>query len=58
MGRIVFNDYLDAGLAGLFAAIVVTMVVYGMIDARRAWHTPRDTTAEIGPLRAMATGDD
>jgi carbon starvation protein len=58
MGRIVFNDYLDASLAALFAAIVVTMVVYGILDARKALHTPRDTTAEIGPLRAMATGDD
>ena len=58
MGRIVFNDYLDASLAALFAAIVVTMVVYGILDARKALHTPRDTTAEVGPLRAMATGDD
>ena len=58
MSRVVFNDYLDAGLAALFAAIVVTMVIYGIIDARKALHAPRDTTAEIGPLRAMATGDD
>jgi carbon starvation protein len=58
MGRVVFNDYLDAGLAGLFAAIVLTMVIYGIIDARKALQTPRDTTAEIGPLRAMAAGDD
>jgi carbon starvation protein len=58
MARVVFNDYLDAGLAALFAAIVVTMVIYGIIDARKALHTPRDTTAEIGSLRAMAIGDD
>jgi carbon starvation protein CstA len=58
MGRIVFNDYLDASLAALFAAIVVTMVVYGILDARKALHTARDTTAEIGPMRALATGDD
>jgi carbon starvation protein len=58
MGRIVFNDYLDASLAGLFAAIVVTMVVYGILDARKALLTPRNTTAEIGSLRGLATGDD
>jgi carbon starvation protein len=58
MGRIVFNDYLDAGLAGLFAAIVLTMVVYGILDARKALHTARDTTAEISGMGAMVTGDD
>jgi carbon starvation protein len=58
MGRIVFNDYLDAGLAGLFATIVLTMVVYGILDARQALRTPRDTTVEIGAFDAMAAGDD
>ena len=58
MGRIVFNDYLDAGLAGLFAAIVLTMVVYGILDARKALRTPRDTTVEITGMSAMAAGDD
>jgi carbon starvation protein len=58
MGRIVFNDYLDAGLAGLFAAIVLTMVVYGIMDARKALRNPRDTTVEIGTIGAMAAGDD
>ena len=63
MGRIVFNDYLDAGLAGLFATIVLTMVVYGILDARKALRTPRDTTVEIGAVEigafdAMAAGDD
>ncbi|HEX3994391.1 MAG TPA: carbon starvation protein A, partial [Acetobacteraceae bacterium] len=58
MGRIVFNDYLDASLAGLFAAIVLTMVVYGVLDARKALRTPRNTTAEIGPLSALVAGND
>ena len=31
MSRIVFNDYVDATLAALFAAIVVAMVVYGVM---------------------------
>jgi carbon starvation protein len=58
MGRIVFNDYLDAGLAGLFAAIVVTVVIFGVLDARRALRTPRNTAVEIGPMDALAAGDD
>ncbi len=58
MGRVVFNDYLDASLAGLFAMIVMTMVIYGIIDVRKALHTPRDTSAEVGPLRGMVAGDD
>lgn len=57
MNRIVFNDYLDAGLAGLFVAIVLIMVVYGIIDARRAMGNPNDTTVEISGA-AMAAGDD
>jgi len=58
MSRIVFNDYLDAGLAGLFAAIVVTMVIYGILDVRKALRNPRDTTVEIMGLSALAAGDD
>ena len=63
MSRVVFNDRLDAGLAGLFAAIVITMVVYGVVDALKALRNPRDTTMEIGsaemePFGAMAAGDD
>lgn len=57
MSRIVFNDYVDATLAALFALIVVTMVVFGFIDARRALRNPKDTTMEVsGAL--MAVGDD
>jgi carbon starvation protein len=58
MSRVVFNDYLDATLAFLFAAIVLTMVVYGILDARRALRSPRETTMEIGGIGAMAAGDD
>ena len=58
MGRIVFNDYLDASLAALFATIVVIMVIYGIVHARKALRAPRDTTAEIGSLHGMAVGDD
>jgi carbon starvation protein CstA len=57
MSRIIFNDYLDAGLAGLFATIVVTMVIYGILDARKALGNSKNTTAEIAGAMAGA-GDD
>ena len=58
LSRVVFNDYVDAGLAALFAVIVVATVVYGIIDARKALHNPKNTTAEIGGGALMAAGDD
>jgi carbon starvation protein len=59
MGRIVFNDRVDATLAGLFAAIVVTVVVYGIIDVRRALSNKNSTVVEVGGGIAMAgSGDD
>ena len=58
MGQIVFNDYLDATLAGLFAALVVTMVVYGIVHCRKAMDTPKSTTHEVGPGLLAGAGDD
>ena len=59
MGRVVFNDYVDATLAAVFAAVVVTMVIYGVIHCRRALGNPNSTTHEIGVGGAMAgAGDD
>jgi carbon starvation protein CstA len=59
MGRVVFNDYVDATLAGLFAALVVVMVVFGVIHCRRAMGNPRNTTSEIGGgILPAAAGDD
>jgi carbon starvation protein CstA len=58
MGRIVFNDRVDATLAGLFAAIVVTVVIYGIIDVRRALSNKNSTVVEIGGGIAMAGGGD
>jgi carbon starvation protein len=59
MGRVVFNDYVDATLAGLFAALVVVMVVFGVIHCRRAMGNPRNTTSEIGGgVLPAAAGDD
>jgi carbon starvation protein len=48
MHQMIFNDYLDATLAGLFAAIVVAMVVYGIIACRKALGSPGATAMEIG----------
>jgi carbon starvation protein len=58
MSRIIFNDYLDAGLAGLFAAIVVAMVIYGILDARKALGRTQSTAVEVGGGVAMAGGGD
>jgi carbon starvation protein CstA len=59
MGRVVFNDYVDATLAGVFAALVVTMVVFGVIHCRRAMGNPRNTTSEIsGGVLPVGAGDD
>jgi carbon starvation protein CstA len=58
MSRIIFNDYVDATLAGVFAAIVVAMVVYGVTQSRKALANPKSTAIEIGIARAMAGGGD
>jgi carbon starvation protein len=58
MAQIVFNDYVDATLAGVFAALVVTMVVYGIIHCRKAMENPKSTTHEVGPGVLAAAGDD
>ncbi len=57
MRRVIFNDYLDATLAGLAVAIVVTVVIYALFDIRKALTTPRATAMEIGGASgAMAGG--
>ena len=45
MGRVVFNDYVDATLAGVFAAVVVTMVVFGVIHCRQGARQPEEHDA-------------
>jgi carbon starvation protein len=47
MGRIVFNDYLDATLAAAFAAVVVAMVIYGFLNIRKALATPKATVVDV-----------
>jgi carbon starvation protein len=48
MQRMIFNDYVDAALAALFASIVVAVVVYAFLECRKALGSPRATAAEVG----------
>jgi len=47
MSQIVVNDYVDATLAAIFVAVVLSMVLYGVVHIRRALATPKATTAEV-----------
>ena len=48
MRRIIFNDYLDATMAILAVAIVLTVAVYGVLRIRQARATPQNTALEVG----------
>src|SRR3989440_3139882 len=52
MSRIMFNDYVDAALAALFVAVVLTMVIYAIIAIRRAMAADTVTTHEGGAALA------
>ena len=54
MGRIVFNDYVDATMAAIFVAIVLVMLVYGIREAVRALRTAKVTTHELGGAAVAA----
>jgi carbon starvation protein len=56
MSRVIFNDYLDATLAGLSVAIVVAVVIYAIVDIRKALGSPRSTAIEIGGAAGAAAG--
>jgi carbon starvation protein len=56
MSRVIFNDYVDASLAALFVAVVISMVVYGAINIYRALGTPKATAVEIEFAGAPAGG--
>jgi carbon starvation protein len=47
MSRVVFNDYVDASLAGVFATIVILMVWFGGSACLRALEQPRVSAVEI-----------
>src|SRR5205809_2169717 len=54
VSRIVFNDYVDATLAGLFVLVVVATVIYGLINIWKALGNPQVTAVEIGLADAVA----
>jgi carbon starvation protein len=58
MGRIVFNDYVDATLCGFFMVVVVAVLLYGIrtaLAARKvARPTVQETPYEPAPAAAMA----
>src|SRR5664279_869035 len=47
MNRIVFNDYLDAILAALFVAVVVAMLIYSLLEGRKARRNLKATAIEV-----------
>jgi len=55
MSRVIFNDYVDATLAGLFVAVVISMIVFGVIKIWKALGTTDVTAAEI-EFAGAATG--
>ena len=57
MSQIIFNDYVDAGLAMLFVLVVVSMVIYGIQACRDALRADRPTTHEAPAVLAPAVGD-
>ncbi|HYG86328.1 MAG TPA: carbon starvation CstA family protein [Azospirillum sp.] len=56
MQRVIVNDYVDAVLTGLFIAVVVAMVVYGVIWIRRALADPNVTVHEVGAVGTAPAG--
>jgi carbon starvation protein len=48
MEQIIFNNYVNATLAALFVAVVLAMLVYGVINIRKALGTSRVTAVEVG----------
>ncbi|SAL72302.1 carbon starvation protein CstA [Caballeronia terrestris] len=55
MDRVIFNDYIDAALAGLFIFVVVSIVIYGVLAVIRARRETRPTVRET-PFEAMPVG--
>jgi carbon starvation protein len=56
MSRIVFNDYLDAGLAALSVAIVLVVVIYAVVDIAKALGSSKSTAIEVGAPVLAAGG--
>jgi carbon starvation protein len=48
MHQIVFNNYLNAGLAALFMLVLLSVVFYGIRECMRALRSQQPTTQEAG----------
>ena len=48
MQRVIFNDYVDAGLTAIFILVVLAMMVAGVVTIRKAIANPNKTTRETG----------
>lgn len=47
MQQIIMNDYVNSTMCGIFIAVVVSMVVFGVLSIRRAVASPIPTTREV-----------
>jgi carbon starvation protein len=54
MQRIVFNDYVNATMAGVFVALVLSMIAFGLRAIWQAWSDPRVTASEVAFAHAAA----
>ena len=54
MQQIIFNDYLDAGLAGFFVIVVVSVLFFGICTIMKARADSRPSTKE-SPYQALPT---
>jgi carbon starvation protein len=56
MQRIIFNDYVDAALAGFFMLVLVSVLVFGIksILAARAGHRPSTTETQFESMSGSA----
>jgi hypothetical protein len=57
MGRIVFNDYVDAVLCGFFMFVVLAVLVYGIRTALQANRSSRPSANETPYVPAPAAAE-
>ncbi len=55
MQRIIFNDYVDVVLAGLFMFVMLSIAVFGVVTVLCARRESRPTVREM-PFEAMPSG--